>query len=66
MIKGTGIFEGLEIPEHCRGKWVVIIRGKVQVVSNDTRKLKRAIRKAKTIPIFMRIPKENEHWCFSI
>jgi hypothetical protein len=55
-LKGSGVLEGISIPEKFRGKFVCICDGKVM----DARDITADIDNGETIPLFLGIP-EDDH-----
>ena len=60
MVKGTGVFSGLKIPENCRGKYVLIVDGKIVARAKDPASLFRAPAQWDKTPVVMRVPEKDE------
>lgn len=58
-VKGTGIFAGLDIPESCRGQFVLVADGKIVRSAKSAKGLVEAAVKMDSKPAIFAVP-END------
>ena len=59
-MKGTGIFAGLNIPESCRGQFVLVADGKIVRSAKSAKDLVQEAGKMQSQPAIFAVP-ENDH-----
>jgi len=60
MLKATGVFQGLRIPESARGKYVLISGGKVVESSDSAKELLRQSASLKGKVVLLGIPESDQ------
>lgn len=60
VIKGTGIFAGLSVPESCRGKFVLVADGKIVQVSKSAKTLARKAATLQTKSAVFGVPEDDD------
>jgi hypothetical protein len=58
-LKATGIFEGLRIPESCRGKYLLMSRGRIVKSAATAGELFREAVKVKGKPVIIGVPADD-------